>query len=211
MRYMLRLEEENQTPRLFDALYPFRQSNAEGASKIDANRTLLREQPSRTKWVRNRREQFVQHQHLLRRLVRAAPAANIGDEDVDEDGDGDEVDNDSATTRTRKRKRRAAASSSSPSSTTSTSATTSGLWEEAARLLPTPFALEKGTLRSLRDLNTRVGLEVVRNTQPPRGAHQLAQHLAHAYPVLMGPLALERAFTLAGQSRWRDAYDSLEK
>jgi hypothetical protein len=27
----------------------------------------------------------------------------------------------------------------------------------------------------------------------------------------MGQLALERAFTLAGQSRWRDAYDSLEK
>ena len=50
-------------------------------------------------------------------------------------------------------------------------------------MLPTPFALEKGTLRSLRDLNTRVGLEVVRNTQPPRGAQQLAQHLAHAYPV----------------------------
>ena len=180
MKHVLRLEEENQTPRLFDALYPFRQSTAEGASKIDANRTLLREQPSRTKWVRNRREQFVQHQHLLRRLVRAAPAANAGDEDEY----GDEVDDDTATTRSRKRKRRAAASSSSSSSTTSTSATTS-LWEEAARLLPTPFALEKGTLRSLRDLNTRVGLEVVRNTQPPRGAQQLAQHLAHAYPVLV--------------------------
>jgi hypothetical protein len=35
-----------------------------------------------------------------------------------------------------------------------------------------------------------VGLEVVRNTQPPRGAHQLAQHLAHAYPVLVPPLLL---------------------
>ncbi len=188
MKHVLRLEEENQTPRLFDALYPFRQSTAEGASKIDANRTLLGEQPSRTKWVRNRREQFVQHQHLLRRLVRAAPA-NAEDEDEfgDEDGDEDEVDDDTATTRSRKRKRRAAASSSSSSSstTTSTSATTSRLWEEAARLLPTPFALEKGTLRSLRDLNTRVGLEVVRNTQPPRGAQQLAQHLAHAYPVLV--------------------------
>lgn len=184
MKHVLRLEEENQTPRLFDALYPFRQSTAEGASKIDANRTLLREQPSRTKWVRNRREQFVQHQHLLRRLVRAAPA-NAEDEDEFGDEDGDEVDEDTATTRSRKRKRRAAASSSSSSTTTSTSATTSRLWEEAARLLPTPFALEKGTLRSLRDLNTRVGLEVVRNTQPPRGAQQLAQHLAHAYPVLV--------------------------
>jgi hypothetical protein len=184
MKHVLRLEEENQTPRLFDALYPFRQSIAEGASKIDANRTLLREQPSRTKWVRNRREQFVQHQHLLRRLVRAA-AANAEDEDEfgDEDED-EEEDGDTVTTRSRKRKRRAAASSST---TTSTSATTSRLWEEAARLLPTPFALEKGTLRSLRDLNTRVGLEVVRNTQPPRGAQQLAQHLAHAYPVLVPP------------------------
>jgi hypothetical protein len=176
----LRAGAEN-APRLFDNLYPFKrkrgskwtEANADedavagGGGGGYAQRQRQREQQRQKqlqrakKAVRNRREHFVQHQHLLLRLVRAAPAAPLHGR---------------TSSRPDKRAKRSGADEDDCSADAS-------LWEAAARLLSTPFALESSDVRPLGDVSVRVGLELVRNTQPARGAHQLMLHLGHAYII----------------------------